>query len=115
MKFFFHDFEIFVAKEKCQNISGHKMCVMKNYLLCSITIKFHSYYHDNVSFKRELTIFIFLVIDITVLQSCLKLFIRDRKNTDLAGNLVMAAPVTINSTLDNTWFLDPLLKYIFKS
>ena len=35
MKFFFHNIEIFVAKEKCRNISGSKMCVAKYYLVCS--------------------------------------------------------------------------------
>ena len=38
--------------------------------------------------------------------------IRDRRNTK---NIMMAAPVTMNSTLDNARALDPLLKFIFKN
>ena len=38
------------------------------------------------------------------------MFIRD---TNLTKNIVMAVPVTMNSTLDNAGFLDPLLKFIF--
>ena len=38
--------------------------------------------------------------------------IRDRRNTK---NIMMAAPVTMNSTLDNAGVLDPLLKFIFKN
>ena len=30
-------------------------------------------------------------------------------------NIVMAAPVTMNSTLDNAGVLDPLLKFVFKN
>ena len=48
MKFFFHDLEIFILKEKCQNIS-----------VCSITIKFHSYDHDNVTFIERINNFHF--------------------------------------------------------
>ena len=43
------------------------------------------------------------------------MFIRDRKNTNLTKNIVMAAPVTMNSTLGNAGILDPLLKFIFKN
>ena len=43
------------------------------------------------------------------------MFIRDRKNTNLTKNIVMAASVTMNSTLDNAGVLDPLLKFIFKN
>ena len=43
------------------------------------------------------------------------MFIRDRRNTNLTKNIVMAAPVTMNSTLDNAGVLDPLLKFIFKN
>ena len=39
---------------------------------------------------------------------------RQRRNTHLTKNIVMAAPVTMNSTLDNAGVLDPLLKFIFK-
>ena len=39
------------------------------------------------------------------------MFIRDRRNTNLTKNIVMAAPVTMNSTLDNAGVLDPLLKF----
>ena len=42
-------------------------------------------------------------------------FIRDRRNTNLTKNIMMAAPVTMNSTLDNARALDPLLKFIFKN
>ena len=63
MKFFFHDLEIFISKEKCRNISGSEMCVVK-YFQFVHTIKFYSYDHS----LRELTIFIFLVIDIAVLN-----------------------------------------------
>ena len=38
--------------------------------------------------------------------------IRDRRNTK---NIMMAAPVTMNSTLDNARALNPLLKFIFKN
>ena len=43
------------------------------------------------------------------------MFIRDRRNTSLTKNIVTAAPVTMNSTLDNAEVLDPLLKFIFKN
>ena len=43
------------------------------------------------------------------------MFIRDRKNTNLTKNIVMAAPVSMNSTLGNAGILDPLLKFIFKN
>ena len=43
------------------------------------------------------------------------MFIRDRRNTNLTKNIVMAAPATMNSTLDNAGVLDPLLKFIFKN
>ena len=43
------------------------------------------------------------------------MLIRDRRNTNLTKNIVMAAPVTMNSTLDNAGVLDPLLKFIFKN
>ena len=42
------------------------------------------------------------------------MFIRGRRKANLTENIVMAAPATMNSTLDNTWVLDPLLKFIFK-
>ena len=44
MKFFFHDLEIFISKEKCQNISGSEICVVKCYSVCS---------HNQVSFIRS--------------------------------------------------------------
>ena len=37
---------------------------------------------------------------------------QSRRNTK---NIMMAAPVTMNSTLDNARVLDPLLKFIFKN
>ena len=37
------------------------------------------------------------------------------ENTNLTKNIVMAASVTMNSTLDNEGVLDPLLKFIFKN
>ena len=43
------------------------------------------------------------------------MFIRDRRNTSLTKNIIMAAPITMNSTLDNAGILDPLLKFIFKN
>ena len=43
------------------------------------------------------------------------MLIRDRRNTNLTKNMVMAAPVTMSSTLDNAGILDPLLKFIFKN
>ena len=43
------------------------------------------------------------------------MFIRDRKNTSLTKNIVMAAPLTMNSTLDNAGVLGPLLKFTFKN
>ena len=43
IKFFFHDLEIFISKEKCRNISGSEMCVVK-YSVCS---------HNQVSFIRS--------------------------------------------------------------
>ena len=43
------------------------------------------------------------------------MFIRGKRNTNLTKNIVMAAPVTMNSTLDNTGVPHPLLKFIFKN
>ena len=43
------------------------------------------------------------------------MFIRERRNTNLTKNFMMAAPVTINSNLDNAGVLDLLLKFIFKN
>ena len=43
------------------------------------------------------------------------MFIRDRRNTNLTKNIVMAAPVSMNSTLDNARILDPLLRFVFKN
>ena len=34
---------------------------------------------------------------------------RERRNTNLTKNIVMAAPVTMNSTLDNAGVLDTLI------
>ena len=67
MKFFFHGLEIFISKEKCQNISGSEMCFVKYYSVCSHN-QFHSYDHDNVPFIERINNFIFLVIDNTVLH-----------------------------------------------
>ena len=49
-----------------------------------------------------------------LLSEC-AMFIGDRRNTNLTKNIVMAASVTMNSTLDNAGVLDPLLKFIFKN
>ena len=49
MKLFFHDLEILISKEKCRNISGSEMCVMKHY----------SYDHDNVTFIERINNFHF--------------------------------------------------------
>ena len=43
------------------------------------------------------------------------MFIRDRSNTNLTKNIMMAAPVTMKSILDKAGVLDPLLKFIFKN
>ena len=43
------------------------------------------------------------------------MFIRDEKNTNLTKNIVMAAPLTMNSTLDNAEVQGPLLKFAFKN
>ena len=43
------------------------------------------------------------------------MFIRGKRNTNLTKNIVMAAPVTLNSTLDNTGIPHPLLKFIYKN
>ena len=40
---------------------------------------------------------------------------RQRRNINLIENIVTAAPVTINSTLDNAGVLDPLSEFIFKN
>ena len=42
------------------------------------------------------------------------MFIRDRRKNNLTKNIVMAAPFTMNSSLDNTGVLGPLLKFPFK-
>ena len=44
MKFFFHDLEIFISKEKCRNDSGSEMCVVKCDSVCS---------NNQVSFNRS--------------------------------------------------------------
>ena len=49
-----------------------------------------------------------------LLSEC-AMFIGDRRNTNLTKNIVMAASVTMNSTLDNAGVLNPLLKFIFKN
>ena len=95
------------------------------------TIKFHSYDHDNVLFIERINNFHFSCHRYYSFKSCLKIlkifkdfpkifsecamFIRDRRNTNLTKNIVTAAPVTMNSTLDNAEVLDPLLKFIFKN
>ena len=43
------------------------------------------------------------------------MFIRDRRNTNWTKNIVIAAPVTMNSNLDNAGVLDPLFKFIVKN
>ena len=35
MKFFFHNLEIFISKEKCRYISGREIYVVKYYSVCS--------------------------------------------------------------------------------
>ena len=108
IKFFFHDLEFFFSIEKCENISGSEICVAKYYSVCSHghTIKFHSCDHDNVSFIEKIKNFHFC--------EC-AMFIRDRRNTNWTKNIVMAASVTMNSTLYNPEVLDPLLKFVFKN
>ena len=54
MKFFFHDLEIIISKEKCGNISGREMCVMKYYSELR--------YAEKVSFKERLCSFNFVMI-----------------------------------------------------
>ena len=44
-----------------------------------------------------------------------ELRLKKKRNTDLTRNIVMAAPIIMNSTLDNARVLDPLLKFIFKN
>ena len=43
------------------------------------------------------------------------MFIRDRRNTNLTKNIMMAAHVIMNPTIDNPGVLDLLLKFIVKS
>ena len=145
MKFFFHNLEIFISKEKCRNIPGSEMCTVKYYYsVCSHnqvsfihsydhdhTIKFHSYDHDNVLFKEKISNFHFSCRRYYTFKSCLKIlkifkdfpknfsecakFTRDRRSTNLTENIVTAVAVTMNSTLDNTEVLYPHLKLIFKN
>ena len=91
----------------------------------------HSYDYVNVSFIDRINNFHFSCHRYYSFKSCLKIlkifkdfpkifsecamFIRDRRNTSLTKNIVTAAPVTMNSTLDNAEVLDPLLKFMFKS
>ena len=41
------------------------------------------------------------------------MFVRESRNTNWTKNIVMTAPVKLNSTLDNAGVLDPLLKFIY--
>ena len=50
----FHDLEIIISKEKCSNISGREMCVMKYYSELR--------YAEKVSFKERLCSFNFVMI-----------------------------------------------------
>ena len=106
-------------------------CVSWNIIQFVRTIKFHSYDHVNVSFIDRINNFHFSFHRYYSFKSCLKilkifkdfpkifsecvLFVRDRRNTKLTKNITTAAPVTMNSTLDNAEVLDPLLKFMFKS
>ena len=49
-----------------------------------------------------------------VFSECTR-FIRQRRNTNLTKNIMTAAHVTMNSTLDNSGVLDPLLEFIFNN
>ena len=106
-------------------------CVSWNIIQFVHTIKFHSYDHNNVSFIERINNFHFSCHRYCSFKSCLKIlkifkdfpkifsecamFIRDRRSTNLTKNIVTAAPVSMNSTLDNAEVLDPLLKFIFKN
>ena len=50
----FHDLEIIISKEKCRNISGREMCVMKYYSELR--------YAEKVSIKERLCSFKFVMI-----------------------------------------------------
>ena len=54
MKFFFHDLEIIISKEKCGNILGREMCVRKYYSELR--------YAEKVSFKVRPCSFNFVII-----------------------------------------------------
>ena len=73
MKFFFHDLEIFISKEKYRNISGSEMCVTKYYSVFFHTLKFHSYDHDNISFIERINNFHFSCHRYYSFKSCLKI------------------------------------------
>ena len=69
---------------------------------------------DNPKLKRSFSSQL-LFKDFPKIFSKCAMFIRYRRNTNLTKNIVMAVPVTINSTLDNARFLDLLLKFTFKN
>ena len=72
MKFFFHDLEIFISKEKYRHISESEMCVVK-FIQFLQKIKFHSYDHDNVSFIERINNFHFSCHRYYSFKSCLKI------------------------------------------
>ena len=56
----------------------------------------------------------FFFHDLDLFSEC-AMFIRDRRNTNLTKNIMMAATVTMNTTLGNAEVLDQLLIFIFKN
>ena len=117
--------------KKSVEIFQEAKCVSWNIIQFAHTIKFHSYDHDNVLFIERINNFHFSCHRYYSFKSCLKIlkifkdfpkifsecamFIRYRRSTNLTKYIVTATPVTMNSTLDNTEVLDPLLKFIFKN
>ena len=89
---------------------------LESYSVCLIAITFYSYNHDNVSFIERINKFHFSCHRYYGFKIIFEtVFERYRRSTSLTENFVMAAPVTINFTLDNVGVLDPLLKYKFKN
>ena len=121
----------FLFWKKSVEIFQEAKCVSWNIIQFALTIKFHSYGHDNVLFIERINNLHFSCHKYYSFKPCLKIlkifknfpkifsecamFIRGRRSTNLTEIIVTAAPVTMNSTLDNTELLDPLLKLIFKN
>ena len=78
----------------------------KRNLCCEILFSLFTRSYNQVSFIEKIKNFHFC--------EC-AMFIRDRRNTNWTKNIVMAASVTMNSTLYNPEVLDPLLKFVFKN